>query len=236
MFDGVQGCQRRRRNPTTAPGRRNHGRVPFSRYPAQSMVITGTGSWSKFKVIISCIRNRADIPELSWAFPRRQAVQSSSRPRDNDRPPVSYHQPKSPVSRCYAPAKSSSRSDSDSSSVRRSQMEVPFPCQMRRPRIPENENGGPVSSCKPMPNLECQTNSLTYLCVMGSALQWRRRLDLIFLLRLVFLLHHLRQLRQLFLLFLFLLLLLLIVVVVVPFDAGTVEKCHEGLWGQAKLL
>lgn len=32
------------RNPTTAPGRRNHGRVPFSRHPAQSMVvILGTG-------------------------------------------------------------------------------------------------------------------------------------------------------------------------------------------------
>lgn len=39
-------AQRRRRNPTTAPGRGNHSRVPFSRHPAQSVVMTGAGSLS----------------------------------------------------------------------------------------------------------------------------------------------------------------------------------------------
>jgi hypothetical protein len=44
MLEESKTAQRRRRNPTTAPGRGNHSRVPFSRHPAQSMVITGTGS------------------------------------------------------------------------------------------------------------------------------------------------------------------------------------------------
>ena len=88
-------------------------------------------------------------------------------------------------------------------------MEVPFPCQIRRPRIPEN--GGPVSSCKPTPYLECQTNSLTYLCVTGSAPQRRRRLVLIFLVRLV-------RLR----LVLVLVLVILIILIIIPFDAGAV--------------
>jgi hypothetical protein len=127
-------------------------------------------------------------------------------------------------SRCYALVESSSRSDS--SSAHQSQMEVPFPCQMRHPRIPENENGGPVLSCKPTPYLECQTNPLTYLCMTGSAPQRRHRLVLIFLLRLF----------RLLCLLCLLLLLIVIVIVIIPFDAGAVEKCHEGLWGQAKLL
>jgi hypothetical protein len=132
-------------------------------------------------------------------------------------------------SRCCAPVESSSRSDS--SSARRSQMEVPFPCQMRRPRIPENENGGPVLSCKPTPYLECQTNSLTYLCVTESAPQRRRRLGLIFLLRILPF-----RLLRLGLGLLLLLLLLLFIIIIIPLDAGAIEKCHEGLWGQAKFL
>jgi len=118
----------------------------------------------------------------------------------------------------YAAVESSSRPDS--SSVRRSQMEVPFPCQMRRPRIPENEDGDPV--CKPTPNLGCQMNSLTYLRVTVCAPRRRRGLVLVLLLLLA-------PLAPLFLLFLSLLLL-------IPFDTGAVEKCHEGFWGQAKLL
>ncbi len=82
---------------------------------------------------------------------------------------------------------------------------------MLRPRIPENGdgNGGPVLSCKPTPYLDCQLNVLTYLCVPGNGPQ-RKRLVLV--------------------------LVPIIIIIVIPFDASAIEKRHEGLWGQAKVL
>jgi hypothetical protein len=85
-----------------------------------------------------------------------------------------------------------------------------------------------VLSCEPTPCLEYQTNSLTYLCVTGSASQRRRRLVLISLL--LSLLQDLLQdlhfilILTLTLIFPILLLLLLIIIIIIPFDAGAVEK------------
>jgi hypothetical protein len=110
-------------------------------------------------------------------------------------------------------------------------------CQMRRPRIPENEKGGPVLSCKQTPYLECQTNSLTYLCVTGSAPQRRRRLVLVFvLLPFVLLSLSLSLSLSLPLILLLVIIIIIIIIIIIPFDAGAVEKSHEGLWSQAKVL
>jgi hypothetical protein len=81
-----------------------------------------------------------------------------------------------------------------------------------RPRIPENEDGniGPVLSCKPTPYLECQLNVLTYLCVPGNGPQ-PSRLVLV-------------------------LVIFIFIFIFIPFDASAIEKRHEGLWGQAKVL
>jgi hypothetical protein len=133
MLDGVQGCQRRRRNPTTAPGRRNHGRVPFSRHPVQSMVITGTGNWSEFKVIMLCIRTALTYLNSVGPFlANRQYNRHPGRGITTDHLSATIS-PES--SRRYAPVESSSRSDS--SSAHRSQMEVPSPM----PDAPSKDSG-----------------------------------------------------------------------------------------------
>ena len=134
-------------------------------------------------------------------------------------------------SRRYAPVEWSSRSDS--SPVRRSQMEVPSHarCAVQEFR----KMRGPVLSCKPTPYLECQTNTLTYHCVTASPSQRRRRLVLIFLLLLLlYLLQDLLPFPPLLLLFPFL--FIIIIIIIIPFDAGAVEKCHEVLRGQTKFL
>lgn len=85
---------------------------------------------------------------------------------------------------------------------------------MRRPRIPENENGSRVVvQANPVPRI---SDELTYLCVTGSAPQRRRRLVLIFLPLVLF--PHLLVLPQ----------IILILLILIPFDAVAVEKCHEG--------
>ncbi len=90
---------------------------------------------------------------------------------------------------------------------------------MLRLRIPENGdgNGGPVLSCKPTPYLDCQLNVLTYLCVPGNGPQ-RKRLVLVLVPILV------------------LIILIILIIIVIPFDASAIEKRHECLWGQAKVL
>jgi hypothetical protein len=88
-----------------------------------------------------------------------------------------------------------------------------------------------VLSCKPTPYLECQTNSLTYLCVTRSVPQRRRRLVLILNFNLNL------NLRPLFLLLLLIIIIIIIIIIlIIPFNAGAIEKCHEGLWGQANVL
>jgi len=166
MIDRFQRYQRRRRDPTTAPGRRNHGRVPFSRHPAQSMVMTGTGSWSEFEDIMSYVRTKPYLNSVGPLPADKQHNRHPGRGITTDHPSAAIS-PES--SRPYAPVESSSRSDSSVSSARRSQVEVPSHARCAVQKIPENENGGPVLPCKPTPYLERQINTLTYLCVPGSA-------------------------------------------------------------------
>ena len=90
----------------------------------------------------------------------------------------------------------------------------PLPCQMYRPRIPENEK----TRTRAVPREWSQMNLLTYLFAPSGATR-RRRLVLAPVLIAVLVA-----------------VLVLVLIIVIPFDASAIEKSHEGLWGQAKLL